>query len=547
MAIYVNQLGYITDTKKIAVSTKPCNFQVIRLSDQHSVLDGTTGPKFRDTASGDDVYDIDFSDLTEEGEYYILAGNSSKSHNFKISNDVYKNLMVDVSRCLYYQRCGIALDEGHAGIYTHEACHTEPAIMLDDFVKNNPEPKYFDMTGGWHDAGDFGRYSTAGAVALGHILYAFDLFPESFGYSMNIPESGNGIPDILNECAYELRWLLKMQSKDGGVYHKLTAWRHAEFVMPEDDHDRFIIYPVSSLATADFVAIMALASRVYRPFMPEFADTMLNAAIKSSLWLDTHSYVGFTNPEGSNTGEYGDEEDVDERLWAAAEMLRADKANSAKYLKILTALSKDVVSKSDFGWIDVSGFATISILSDPDHSSGMLESSYKNELQKNATRFVEMSKNSGYHLAMESEDFVWGSNMVVANRSILFAMAYLLIEGPSQEKFKNAALSQLHYLLGRNALDISYITGEGENAYSHPHNRVTASDNIEKPMPGWVAGGPFRTPSDAAAMSAIPKGTPPMKCYLDEVGSYSTNEITIYWNSPVIFLLAFINSKIAKN
>ena len=543
MAIFVNQLGYLPGNDKMAVSTKPCNFQVIRVSDQKSVYDGTTKDKMFDANSGEDTYFIDFTAVEEEGEYYILAGNSSKSHNFRISRDVYKGLVVDLSRALYYQRCGMALDEAHAGIFTHGACHTEGAVMLNDYIKNTPDPVKYDMTGGWHDAGDYGRYTSAGAVALGHILYAFDMFPESFDYGMNIPESGNGVPDILNECAYELRWLLKMQAKDGGVYHKLTGWKHCEFIMPEDDHDQFIIYPVSSIATADFVAIMALASRVYRPYMGEFANEMLNAAIKSSLWLDTHPYTGFTNPEGSNTGEYGDNTDIDERLWAAAEMLRADTGNRDKYLKILTGLANDEVTKTDFGWEDVSGFATLSILSDPKHSSGMLESSFKNEVEKTAARYVEYSRRSGYHLGMVDEDFVWGSNMVVANRGILFILAYLILEGPSKDKFKRVCLAHLHYLLGRNPLDISYITGEGENAYMHPHSRVCSADGIDKPVPGLVSGGPFRTPRDEAAIAAIPKGTPPAKCYVDDEGSYSTNEITIYWNSPVIFMLAFIHSK----
>ncbi|MCR4788753.1 MAG: glycoside hydrolase family 9 protein [Lachnospiraceae bacterium] len=546
MAVFVNQLGYIPGCEKIAVSTKPCNFQLIRVSDQKSVFDGTTGEKIYDESTREDIYHIDFTPVDEEGEYYILAGNSNKSHNFRISEHVYKDLIVDVSRALYYQRCGIELDEAHAGIYSRPGCHKDEAITLEDFLKKNPDPKKYDMTGGWHDAGDYGRYSTAGAVAVAHILYAFDMFPESFGYGMNIPESGNGIPDILNECAYELRWLLKMQSKDGGVYHKLTGWKHAEFIMPEDDHDQFIIYPVSSLATADFVAIMALASRVYRPFMPEFAEEMFQAAIKSSRWLDTHPYYGFTNPEGSNTGEYGDESDLDERLWASAEMLRADPNNREKYLKILASLSKETTTKADFGWEDVSGFATISVLSDPKHSSGVIESSFKNDLQRAAFKFADNVKASGYQLGLKDDDFVWGSNMVVANRAILFIMAYLVLEGPSKDMFKRATLSHLHYLLGRNPLDVSYITGAGENAYLHPHSRVCAADGIDKPIPGFVSGGPFKTPYDEAAIAAIPKGTPPIKCYLDDEGSYSTNEITIYWNSPLVFILGFIHSNVFR-
>lgn len=140
---------------------------------------------------------------------------------------------------------------------------------------------------------------------------------------------------------------------------------------------------------------------------------------------------------------------------------------------------------------------------------------------------------------MAPEDFVWGSNMVVCNRSMLLILASLLSQGDTAEKYRSGALNQLHYLLYRNALDISYVTGFGENAFKNPHNRPTFADGIDLPMPGWVSGGPFKTPCDPAAEAAIAPGTPPMKCYVDDVGSYSTNEITIYWNSPAVFMTAF--------
>lgn len=542
MSIYVNQIGYLPKTAKVAISTSPCNYQVIRVSDQKAVLDGSVSEGIMDDVSGDTAYQIDFSSIAECGEYYILLGNGEKSYTFSIGNDIFHKLQYDLSKCLYYQRCGMELLPEHAGIYTHKVCHTAPAIMLSDYQKKTENPKEYDMRGGWHDAGDFGRYVSAGAVAVGHVLYAYELFPESFKNSLNIPESGNGIPDILNECLYELKWLMKMQAPDGGAYHKLTAFRHAEFIMPEEDHDRFIIYPVSSFSTGDFAAVMALASRVYRPFLPEFADEALSKAKKAYEWLTKNSYVGFKNPEGCNTGEYGDADDTDERLWAAAEMLRVDAANNDKYLKDLKELVADEVSKTDFGWTDVSGFASMSILTDPGKASGSMYTTIKSIVLTECGRLSTILRASGYRLGMINKDFVWGSNMVVANRGMLFILGSLITDEALKEKYIACAMDHLSYLLGRNALGISYITGEGTNAFKNPHNRVTACDGIDEPMPGWVSGGPFRTPVDAAATAAIPKGTAPMKCYLDDVGSYSTNEITIYWNSPVIFITAFVNS-----
>lgn len=546
MAIYVDQLGYFPNSKKIAISTKPCNFQIIRVEDQVSVFDGSVCEKTSDSASGDDTYKIDFSPLTKEGEYYVLAGNNGKSPNFHIGKDIYRNLQIDMSRCLYYQRCGTELKSEHAGIYTHSACHTDDAIMLDDYINKKENPKTYEVKGGWHDAGDFGRYVTAGSVAVAHMLYAYELYPDSFGDSLNIPESGNGIPDILNECRYELEWLFKMQGKDGGVFHKLTAFNHAPFIMPEDDHDRFLIFPVSSFATADFAAVMALAARIYRKFDEGFASRCLDASFKATDWLRANPYRDFHNPPGCNTGSYGDDADIDERLWAAAELLRIDPSRRDEYVAKVTELTDDFVTKTDFGWADVSGFASLSILTDPNHSMGMVEAHYKNVVEKEASRLLCILKKSGYLLAMEKDDFVWGSNMVVANRAILFILASRIFDEKIEHKFLDAAMDHLHYLLGRNALGLSFITGEGSRAYSHPHNRVTASDGIDAPMPGWVSGGPLKTPMDPTIKEAIPEGTPPMKCYVDDIGSYSSNEITIYWNSPVIFMCACFNSLFNK-
>lgn len=543
MGIYVNQTGYLPDAKKIAVSNFPCNFQLINAQTQSCVLDGVSIDRGFDESAGEQVYQLDFSSLTADGSYYILAGNGEKSHTFRIGKDVYQALRKDVMKAFYYQRCGIALEEAYAGVYTHKPCHTAPSIFLKDYLDKTPSPKTFDMTGGWHDAGDFGRYISPAAVAVGHLLYAYELFPESLQDSLNIPESGNGLPDLLNECLYELKWMLKMQASDGGVYHKLTSFSHADFVMPEEDEQQFLIYPVSSMATADFAASMALASRVYAPFCPNFSKEALLAAKKAWGWLEQNPYTGFHNPEGSNTGEYDDDCDLDERLWASAELLRTDRENSAIYLEALKKLSGTAADKLDWGWKEVGGLATLTLLLDPMHSAGELEAQYRRELFAAADKLCVLCQSSAYQLAMTPEDFVWGSNMVVCNRSMLLILASLLSEGKTSTAYKEAALSQIHYLLGCNPLDISYVTGHGENAFKNPHNRPTYADGIELPMPGWVSGGPYRFPCDAAAMELIPKGTAPMKCYVDHVDSYSTNEITIYWNSPLVFMTAFFTGK----
>ena len=535
MAIYCNQVGYLPQGRKTAVMTAGERFQVIRVegSSEQTVLDGTARDVGLDKASGDYVRVADFSEIRQDGGYYVQNEAGEKSHRFSIGQDVYKALQRDMTKALYYQRCGCALEAEHAGEYTHSCCHMEDAVLWTDRTVAK------EVKGGWHDAGDFGRYISPAAVAVAHLLYAYQLFPSSFEESLNIPESGNGVPDVLNECRYELEWMLKMQDEEGGAYHKLTTERHADFVMPEEDKDQFYLFPVSSMATADYAASMALASRVYRTFDGAFADRLYDAALRAWGWLEKYpQYVGFKNPDSCNTGEYNDDCDLDERLWAAAEMLVT--TGEQKYQEKLTELLGEDLTKTDFGWTDVSGFAALAVLTDASHkaSADSVEDLRRTVLAE-ADRLVAVAGESGYGVAMEPEDYVWGSNMVVLNRGMLLVLAALITE--QNEGYEQTALAQMDYLLGMNAVDYSYVTGHGEHAYMHPHNRPTECDNIELPMPGWVSGGPFKTPADPVGIERIKAGTPPMKCYVDHASCYSLNEITIYWNSPAVFVAAYFN------
>ena len=539
MAIYLNQVGYNNQAKKVATATKAGKFQVVNAQTKQVVWEKECKTGDFDAAAGEETFAVDFSEVTTEGRYYITNGAGEVSHTFAVGEKPYTKLHRDLIKALYFQRCGCELKEEHAGVYTHGACHTGKSILLEDYINGTEHPQEYDMQGGWHDAGDFGRYSTAAAVALSHLLYAYELFPDSFEEELNIPESGNDMPDVLNECMYELQWLVKMQREDGGVYHKLTAWCHAPFVMPEEDHDPFLLYPVSSLAVADYAAVMAQASRVYKKFRPEFANEALEKAKKSWAWLKENDYVGFHNPKGSNTGEYGDEDDNDERFWAACELAKADAENRTEYLAAATEYAKKV-SKIDFGWVDVSALGSMAVLTEREVFPAELVEEVRAAMFAEADRLMKIQEESGYGIAMLPDDYCWGSNMVVCNRGMLFVLC-ALNDAEHAEGYKEAVLGQLHYLLGRNATDYSYVTGHGEHAYKNPHNRPTACDGIEDPMPGWVSGGPFKTPVDEAAKEIIPAGTAPMKCYADHVGSYSTNEITIYWNSPAIFMTAFLN------
>lgn len=527
MSVYVNQVGYRRDAHKLAIMTGATACKLIN-EDNSTQVELTANYHGYDAASGDEVWKVDFSHIKESGTYHLEDNSGAVSPSFRIGCGIYGDAFYDMLRMFYYQRCGCGLDATHAGVFAHATCHT---TLVADY--ENPDVMK-EMNGGWHDAGDFGRYISPAAVTVGHLLYSYLLFPRAYDRSLNIPESGNGVPDILNECRYELDWMLKLQKEDGGVYHKVTTPYHAPFIMPEEDEQPLIAYPVSSMATADFVASMALASRIYRAFDTAYADKLLSAAKHSFAWLLAHpEHVGFENPKDCHTGDYRDVCDLDERLWAAAEMYLCTGDSDA--LSMLRSLVPSNIDKTGLGWANVAGFAGLCVLFAPEDSfDADTVAVFRNAFLDKAENLRTITATSGYTMSLRNNEFCWGSNLSVMTNACILLVA-TMISGDCS--YAAAAEEHLHYLLGRNPLNISYVTGHGEHAFRNPHNRPTYADGVDDPIPGYVSGGPNVHPCDPKACADIPEGSPGMRCFTDAYESYSTNEIAIYWNS--IAVLAF--------
>lgn len=529
MAVYVNEVGYYSTATKRANAVNVKKVSLFK-EDGSLVKEYDVNEYSFEKLSGEDTAVIDFSDITEEGKYYFSDNTGSESCHFAISQNPYSELSKAALKMFYFQRCGCELKEEYAGLYTHKPCHISPVKYIYDTSKT------FECNGGWHDAGDFGRYVTAGCVALAHLLYAFKLNPDAFKEEINIPESGNGIPDILNECRYELEWILKMQTSDGGVYHKCTSMTHTGFLMPEDDPLPFITTPVSSIATADFAATCALAYGVYSDFDKDFADRLKAAAFKAAKWLEVHPMLVFDEPKDCTTGGYGDLCDLDERLWAETELYLIDK--DVKRINRINIYLDMNLNFTSLGWMDVGGFAALCVLSDVTAFPAIIYDQFKCVMIDEADRLLKVSKANSYNVSMHPYNFKWGSNMVLLTGAMVLCIANNIT---GNNKYSEVIRFQIDYLLGRNAMDTSYVTGFGDHAFKNPHNRPTASDNIEDPIPGYVSGGPNQNHCDDYSLANIKKDTAPMKCYVDHIDSFSTNEITIYWNSPLIFILAYLD------
>ncbi|MBQ8724174.1 MAG: glycoside hydrolase family 9 protein, partial [Oscillospiraceae bacterium] len=236
--ITLNQLGYKPDAEKTAVFrniTTETEFSVINAENDEVIYTGELyGEKANELADEINFYG-DFSSITETGTYYIKCGDLDPSYSFEISENVYDDVLDAAVRMLYLQRCGSATDDETFG---HEACHTGTALVPDTDT-------YVDVSGGWHDAGDYGRYIVPSSKAVADIMLAYQTNPALYGDSSGIPESGNGIADILDEARYELEWMLKMQAESGGVYHKVICTVMCGTIMPEKYQGQIVLTPVS--------------------------------------------------------------------------------------------------------------------------------------------------------------------------------------------------------------------------------------------------------------------------------------------------------------
>ena len=532
--IFVNQAGYLPDSEKKAILPFRCSAFEITDEAGNVRFSGRPTEFGEDKASGDTVYIADFSRFTEIGKFRVRVDECT-SALFEISGNVYDEVLRSTAKAFYFLRCGCGLDEKYAGAWSHGPCHTAKAALWED------SDITLDITGGWHDAGDYGRYVTPGACAAAHLLYAYKLFPAAFDgrktTAADIPGDG-GMPAILAEAKYELEWLMKMQRTDGAVYHKATTALHAPFVMPENDNAQMYVFPASSMAAADLAAVCALASGIYKPYNKEFSEKLLAAAELSGGWLAGNpGFLGFINPEECNTGPYSQHNDLSNRFWAFTELYSA--TGDKKYYDLISPAPNKEFLLTDFGHTETGGLGALAYLLCEHPKDKQTASRLKSVLYGSAAALRMLSDKSGYGTAVSPDNYYWGSNMNVMKSGMIFAVNDYFNPSPDNRKY---AAKQLNYLLGANPVGISYVTGIGEFRCNSPHLRPAVCDNVDECIPGFVAGGPNRYPADPIAVRVIERDTPPAKCYIDDAECYSLNEVTVYWNSPAVFVLAYLCS-----
>ena len=521
--IVTDQVGYRANARKVAVfrnAGSQSKFSLVNAETDQPVFSGDLSAEINNSSADEKDKTGDFSTFTTPGKYYLTCGND-KSYTFTIGNDAYNDLIDDSVRMLYLQRCGTSVTDTK---FSHPACHASKAKIL---YTND----YIDVNGGWHDAGDYGRYVVPGAKSVADLLYAYEAAPKMFGDNIGIPESGNGTPDILDEAKYELDWMFKMQRNDGGVYHKVSCAGFPSYCMPQEETDELIVTPVSSTATADFCAAMALAGQVYKDINKDFADKCTAAAEKAWGYLEQNPQFDFRNPPEVTTGQYEDVSDDDERYWAAAQMYRA--TGKQTYLDKVNNASSS--AKKGMNWMKVGDYGNLALLTmkDIDKTSNAYTNA-KQTMISEADIFLSNTNSNPYGSSVTR--YEWGSNMAIATNGIQMAMAYDLT---GNDKYLGGATAQLDYLLGENACGKCFVTGYGTDSPKTPHHRP--SMKVGEAMKGMLVGGVDQALEDKAAEAYL-QNTPAAKRYVDNPESYSTNEITIYWNSPLTMLLAYTDT-----
>ncbi len=539
--IKVDQVGYLTGGPKIALVSAPAKtFEIKRSSDAKVVFRGALGPAAFDPLTGDTVQAADFSGLRRAGSYYIEVPEVGRSWTFAVDKDVYERAYYLAMRGFYGQRCGTAVNLGpEFPGYSHAACH-----LHGEFHPSSGASGPRDNIGGWHDAGDYGRYMVNSGVATGTLLWTWEIYgPRLKPIQLRIPESGNGTPDILNETRWNLEWMLKMQDTDGGAWHKQTSVRFPGFIAPEDDKLPSEVIGAgsapykSTCATADLAAVAAIAARVYKPYDAQFAARALDAARRAWKWTEQYPNVTFRNPRGISTGEYGDSNCADERLWAAVELWRTtgDAGYHQFFLSNYAAYLPSLDSPPKENWNTMAPMALRSYaLSRRKDADVKARVAIRQRMLDAARAIVKYTSANPYHMSMQAKDFVWGSNGIAAQYGMDLLIANVI--APNLD-FANAARDDLHYLLGRNTFSLSWVTQVGEHSVQHPHHRPSGDGKQPGPWPGLLSGGPNALRQDPV-LAALPKNLPPAKDYADATVSYASNEIAINWQATLVFLLA---------
>ncbi len=576
--IMVDQIGFRPASLKVAIFASPQAGQnagtkysppaktTVRRADNNAdvlIVDLKAWNEGKtEDVSGDKVWYADISALHDAGTYYLYdAENRVRSYSFRIDKDVYLPVLKAAVRMYFYQRCGGDVPEKNAGTWNHPACHCAEGqdkaaqLYVDGQAKGQPR----DVHGGWHDAGDYNKYVPFTMDVIIPLLMAYEFNPTVFTDDWNIPESGNGIPDLLDEVKWECDWLLRMQLPDGSACNRVTETTSKAGVSPDQDnkHPRYYTQP-TTWATATLAADLACFSRVIAKFpsQAEYARKCRTAAEKAWAWLEQHPEMlpgdgkdhGRPSEAADAQCDNGKDGDFERRLMAALQLWLLDP--QPKYADVFKKFHKEKLAPSLVEY-------ALSPKADPAFA-GEIRAAVKKSADE---RVSQMKSQTDAYRAWLS-GYWWGCNQSKAELGYraIFA-AKLGVDKSSDGAYYAAAEEYLHYFHGRNPLCLMYLTnmgakgaklGVGKSCMSPFHTwfiQKSPWDGPDSlgPAPGYLVGGP--NSHDAPQWLVPPAQQPPEKAFKDwNIGwnaehkenenSWSFTEPAIYYQAKYILLLS---------
>ncbi len=519
LALRLNQIGFLPRSRKrfalpISAGASAQGFEILSESG-HVVFTGTMAPERFDlgATTGEIVRTGDFSAFHRKGLYRLRAG-PTVSHPCHIDDRVYTPLLHDAARCFHLIRANTDIDDATTGIKVAAGHLSERSLMVAGQAR--------DLTGGWYNAGDFGKYTHMAALSVSHMLRLYELRPATAGLTLDIPALyPEPLPDLLQLARWGLEWLLKMQNDDGSVLHKVDSqpaltWGY----WPVDDPNPRKAMAASSIDAGVFTGVMVHAGRVFAHIHPVFSQRCTSAARKAWAWLSQHPDLAHTD------AYYLDPDARQEIVWAMCEMALLDEAGQ---------IDLPDIGVTPFYWPSpqVLGMMSLALKG---HAGA------RSQILAGAKSIGDHVRKDPYGFSTLPESYAWGSNEAALNVAAICLYADHL---QPEAGFRDTAQSLFDYILGCNTLDHCFVTGHGTRPTQHPFHWIYNMQKIA--MPGWASGGANGQASGADSLLAriIAAGTPPARCFVDagqNEGSYASNEGETSENAALLFVAGMLNS-----
>lgn len=576
--VRLNQLGFLPDTDKRAIvpnpAAQPLGWRLLGVGGK-VVASGSTRVFGQDRWSGEHLHQVDFSSFATAGAGYVLRVGTQASHPFRVEAGLYRPLARDALAYFYHNRAGIPIEARFVGErWARPAGHvSERATCVTGADSNGnfwPGCSYrLDVTGGWYDAGDHGKYVVNGGISLWTLLNLHEwssrhgaeaAFPDG---SAAIPERGNGVSDLLDEARWEMEFLLKMQVPDGSriavpvgakrnvkglaftdidasgmAHHKVADEKWTSLPMrPDRDPERRQLFPPTTSATLNLAAVAAQCARIWREMDPAFANRCLSAARRA--WAaavrnpEVYAIADFTG-----SGAYGDSELSDEFHWAAAELLAT---TGEPQFRSAVERSPHFRAPINDGpaWPSTAPLGTITLAIQPTAIGEQEQARLRSAIIAAGNRFLAEQRSVGYAIPFAA-NWAWGSTSSLLNRAMLLGLAH---DFTGKARYRNGVVDLMDFLLGRNPLDRSFVSGHGARPMRNPHHRFWAHSldpAFPPPPPGALSGGPNQNTSQDEVARRL-KGCAPQTCWIDDIGSFSMNEVAINWNAPLVWVSAWLS------